>query len=89
MSRMYGFISRMLLEAKIRVFFQNSLSCKHQLNFGVFFPVFVALQTTSSNENLPPEITFEKEPPPIEWHLAACSNDFDMFNILTVSQFEF
>ena len=41
-------------------------------------------QTTSNNNKLAPEITFEKEPPPIEWHLAAC-NDMDMFNILTVS----
>ena len=43
-------------------------------------------QTTSSNDTLAPEITFEKEPPPIEWHLAAC-NDMDFFNILTVSRF--
>lgn len=62
------------------------VSFVHQLNLGVFFIVFVAFQTTSSNENLPPEITFEREPPPIEWHLAVC-NDCDMFNILTVSQF--
>lgn len=44
-------------------------------------------KTTSSNENLPPEITFEKEPPPLEWHLAAC-NDTDMFNILTLHPIE-
>ncbi|XP_029189589.2 son of sevenless homolog 1-like [Acropora millepora] len=44
-------------------------------------------KTTSSNENLPPEITFEREPPPIEWHLAVC-HDCDMFNILTLHPIE-
>lgn len=44
-------------------------------------------KTTSSNDTLAPEITFEKEPPPIEWHLAAC-NDMDFFNILTLHPIE-
>ena len=48
--------------------------------------VSFTFQTTSCNDTLAPEITFEKEPPPIEWHLAAC-NDMDFFNILTVSRF--
>lgn len=44
-------------------------------------------KTTPCNDALAPEITFEKEPPPIEWHLAAC-NDMDMFNILTLHPIE-
>lgn len=47
----------------------------------------IVRKTTSCIENLPPEITFEKEPPPVEWHLAAC-NDMDMFNILTLHPIE-
>lgn len=58
----------------------GKISCANRLKI-----LFVPFQTTSCVENLPPEITFEKEPPPIEWHLAAC-NDMDMFNILTVRE---
>ena len=38
---------------------------------------------TNSDNDIAPEITFEKEPPPIEWHIAAC-NDIERFDILTV-----
>ena len=38
---------------------------------------------TNSDNDIAPEITFEKEPPPTEWHIAAC-NDIERFDILTV-----
>lgn len=43
---------------------------------------FLSFQTNSDND-IAPEITFEKEPPPTEWHIAAC-NDIERFDILTV-----
>ncbi|PFX16973.1 Son of sevenless-like 1 [Stylophora pistillata] len=45
----------------------------------------VIARKTNSDNDIAPEITFEKEPPPIEWHIAAC-NDIERFDLLTVFQ---
>lgn len=52
----------------------------HSINVNDHF--FFPFQTNSDND-IAPEITFEKEPPPIEWHIAAC-NDIERFDLLTV-----
>ncbi|XP_031567931.1 son of sevenless homolog 1-like isoform X2 [Actinia tenebrosa] len=45
----------------------------------------VISRKSSLSENSAPEITFEKDPPPIEWHL---SRDIDKFDILTLHPIE-
>lgn len=47
----------------------------------------VIARKTNSDNDIAPEITFEKEPPPTEWHIAAC-NDIERFDILTLHPIE-